>query len=106
MITHGGANSVKECIFFGVPMLVFPLSFDEPGNAARVKYHGLGLNGDFKEITSKELQVLIEEVTTNPIFGERIKVMQKSFMEIEEAKPSIQLIERFLSQPNIPPFLD
>lgn len=106
MITHGGPNSIKECIFFGVPMIVFPLWFDQPGNVARVIYHGLGLKGNFKTITSKELQALIEEVTTNPKFIERIKAMQRSFMEIEDAKPSIQLVERFISQADIPPFLD
>ncbi len=106
MITHGGPNSVKECIFFGVPMIVFPLWFDQPGNVARVTYHGLGLKGDFKTITAKELQDLVEEVTVDPKFRERTKAMQKYFIETEQAKPSLQLIERFISQPNIPPFLD
>ncbi|TAN66238.1 MAG: glycosyl transferase [Methylobacter sp.] len=106
MITHGGPNSVKECIFFGVPMIVFPLWFDQPGNVARVTYHGLGLKGDFKTITAKALQDLIEEVTVNPEFRERTKAMQKYFIETEQAKPSLQLIERFISQPNIPPFLN
>jgi len=106
MITHGGPNSVKECIFFGVPMIVFPLWFDQPGNVARVTYHGLGLKGDFKTITSKVLQELIEEITANPEFRERIKAMQKYFMEIEDDKLSIRLIENFIAQQNIPPFLD
>jgi len=104
MITHGGPNSVKECIYFGVPMIVFPLWFDQPGNVARVTYHGLGLKGDFKKISQKELQGLIEEVTSNPKYRERIKAMQKYFMEIEEAKPSVKLIEEFIAKPNTSSF--
>jgi UDP:flavonoid glycosyltransferase YjiC (YdhE family) len=42
MITHGGLGSVKECAALGVPMLVFPLKDDQPGNAARVEARGLG----------------------------------------------------------------
>ncbi len=106
MITHGGPNSVKECIFFGVPMIVFPLWFDQPGNVARVTYHGLGLKGDFKTITAEALQGLVEEATVNPEFSERTKAMQKYFIETEQAKPSLQLIERFIRQANMPPFLD
>jgi zeaxanthin glucosyltransferase len=41
-VTHGGLSSVKESIVQRVPMLVVPQSFDQPGNAARVVYHGLG----------------------------------------------------------------
>jgi len=66
----------------------------------------LGLKGDFKTITSKVLQELIEEITANPEFRERIKAMQKYFMEIEDDKPGIRIIENFIAQQNIPPFLD
>ncbi len=52
------------------------------------------------------MQELIEEVTANPGFLERIKAMQKYFIEIEDDKPGIRLIEDFIAQQNIPPFLD
>lgn len=42
MITHGGTNTIKECVYFGVPMVVYPLGYDHPGNATRVIYRGLG----------------------------------------------------------------
>jgi hypothetical protein len=48
-VTHGGFNSVKEAIHFGVPMLVAPLFYDQPGNAARVVHHGLGARANFPE---------------------------------------------------------
>lgn len=96
MITHGGANSVKECIFFGVPMIVFPLSFDEFGNASRVTYHNLGVKGNFKKITSKELNVLIENVINNSNILDGIKLMQQKFIYEEALKPSVQIVEKFL----------
>lgn len=50
MITHGGMNSITECISNEVPMLVYPLdkNWDQPGNAARVVYHGMGLKGNMR----------------------------------------------------------
>jgi len=42
-ITHGGLNTVKDCILLGVPMLVFPIWGDQFGTALRVAFHGLGL---------------------------------------------------------------
>lgn len=47
MITHGGHNSIKECLQARVPMLVYPLNkkVDQPGNAVRVYVNGYGLFG-------------------------------------------------------------
>ena len=48
MVSHGGLNSICECMQAGVPMLLCPLSHtaDHFGNAARVQFHGMGLIGD------------------------------------------------------------
>jgi UDP:flavonoid glycosyltransferase YjiC (YdhE family) len=41
-ITHGGSNTVLDALSCGVPLLVRPVGFDQPGNLARVRHHGLG----------------------------------------------------------------
>ena len=46
MIHHGGFNTIKECMQFQVPMLIYALKkegYDWLGNAARVKWRGLGV---------------------------------------------------------------
>lgn len=68
MITHGGINSITECIFSNTPMLVFPISkkSDQHGNAARVVYHGLGKKGRFGYSLNHlmtEIHDLVENVT-------------------------------------------
>lgn len=68
MITHGGLNSILECLHFQVPMLVYPVNphFDQKGNGARVKFSGYGLTGkmttaDSRSIFNLALQLLIRE---------------------------------------------
>lgn len=41
-ITHGGSNTVLDALACGVPLLVRPVGFDQPGNLARILHHGLG----------------------------------------------------------------
>jgi zeaxanthin glucosyltransferase len=41
-ITHGGSNTVLDALACGVPLLVRPVGFDQPGNLARVRHHKLG----------------------------------------------------------------
>lgn len=35
--THGGMNSINEAMYYGVPMLVMPITSDQPINAQRVE---------------------------------------------------------------------
>ncbi|CAM3879753.1 Zeaxanthin glucosyltransferase [Pseudomonas reidholzensis] len=43
VISHGGLNTVLDAVAAATPLLVMPIAFDQPGVAARVVYHRLGL---------------------------------------------------------------
>jgi zeaxanthin glucosyltransferase len=55
MVTHGGLNSIMECIHFGVPMVIFPGLRDQPGNAVRAAHHNIALVADMARVTPKML---------------------------------------------------
>ena len=48
-ITHGGANSVYESLYFGTPMMGFAIGLDQFGMVCRLKNAGLGRIGDYSE---------------------------------------------------------
>lgn len=41
-ILHAGFNTVLDALAAGVPMLVAPIAFEQPGTAARIVHHGAG----------------------------------------------------------------
>jgi len=61
-ITHGGLGSVKEALLHAVPMVVCPMVNDQPGNAARVSYHGLGVVVSPRDLSSHRIEQLIDIV--------------------------------------------
>ncbi|WP_223632388.1 glycosyltransferase [Corallococcus sp. EGB] len=96
MITHGGLNSVKECICLGVPMLVYPLMFDQPGNAARVVHHGLGLRGNIRETSAEQVGAQLDQLLGTPTFQARIRAMQRIFRDADAASQGAVTLERLL----------
>ncbi|MEJ7607272.1 MAG: nucleotide disphospho-sugar-binding domain-containing protein [Bryobacteraceae bacterium] len=83
MITHGGANTVKECIWFGVPMILFPMGLDQPGTAARVAFHGFGLVGDIRRISAGKIRSLVQRIATGPRFRSRVELMRERFRSVD-----------------------
>ncbi|RPD96864.1 glycosyltransferase [Candidatus Pantoea deserta] len=42
-VTHGGLNTVLDAVTHATPLLAIPIAFDQPGIAARLVHHGLGI---------------------------------------------------------------
>ncbi|MGQ0592976.1 MAG: nucleotide disphospho-sugar-binding domain-containing protein [Gammaproteobacteria bacterium] len=98
MITHGGTNTIKECIYYGVPMVVYPLGYDHPGNAARVVYHGLGVKGTFLKVTAEQVRDLVNSVNSDPYYRMQVRLMQAKFREVEDAQLGVRLINAIVQE--------
>lgn len=96
MIGHAGAGCIREGTFYGVPMLLLPMAFDAPGNAARVAYHGMALRADFRKVSVQELVDAIDKLLNDPSYSESAKRMSQRFVEAENEAPSLAIIERAL----------
>ncbi|MCU0467380.1 MAG: glycosyltransferase [Arcicella sp.] len=92
MLTHGGMSSVVECILSGVPMIVFPTAVDQPGNAARVIYHGLGLKGDVRKDKANVIRTKVEQILTTKSFKEKILQMREKISQSNDFEKGIDLI--------------
>jgi UDP:flavonoid glycosyltransferase YjiC (YdhE family) len=99
MITHGGMNSVKECIGFGVPMLIYPWSptSDMNGITARVQYYNLGIRGDIKKDTEQDILTRITKLIRTPLFKSSVVRMQRIFCKYRESEvEKVSLLESFM----------
>jgi MGT family glycosyltransferase len=96
-ITHGGLSSVRESIFHGVPMLVFPWGVDQPGNGARVEYHNLGQKGNAAKVTPAVMGRMMDDILKNPNYAEATAKMQAIFRQQEDCKTGIEVVEQMLS---------
>jgi MGT family glycosyltransferase len=62
VITHGGNNTVTECFWFGKPMVVLPLFWDQYDNAQRVDETGFGIRLDTYGHEPEELKDAVDKL--------------------------------------------
>ena len=65
VIYHGGANSMQEVAYHGVPSITIPLLLDQGHNGAIVKSKNYGEMFDIRELTSTKLKRTINQVLAN-----------------------------------------
>ncbi|NLR57664.1 hypothetical protein HGH93_06115 [Chitinophaga polysaccharea] len=97
-ITHGGPSSIKEAVYFGVPMIVFPLRCDQPGNAARVVYHRLGVSSSFRNVRDTEFLRQIDYVLGNDDIKKSIRHFQHIFRAQNDCAAGVKFVEKVIRE--------
>ena len=61
-VSHVGHHSLYESAYHGVPVVAIPLFGDQPFNAKKVEYFGLGIAVDHQTVNAQQLLEAIERV--------------------------------------------
>jgi MGT family glycosyltransferase len=75
-ITHAGLNTVLESLAQGVPQVAIPITFDQPGVAARIAAKKTGVTAPFEKLTSDRLSTLLSEVLNNALYRKNARKFQ------------------------------
>src|SRR3954447_13882905 len=73
VITHGGNNTVTECLHFGKPMVLLPLFWDQYDNAQRMDELGLGVRLPTFEFEDAQLGEAIQRLTGDEALAGRLR---------------------------------
>lgn len=86
MLSHGGLNGIKEALYFGVPLLVLPFAWDQPGNAARVAFHQLGTMASWDDLSPNALAAIIRATLDDGEVHRRVAQLSATLRE-DHARP-------------------
>ncbi|MWV42709.1 glycosyl transferase family 1 [Paenibacillus sp. HJL G12] len=78
-ITHGGMNSTHEGLYYGVPLVVIPLSADQPVIAGQVAHIGAGVTLPMQSLTANQLREAADHVLILPSFKQAVAEIRESF---------------------------
>lgn len=96
-ITHAGMNTTMESLMNGVPMIAIPITSDQPGVAARIKWTGIGEFISLKKLNVKRLRIAIEKVLKEPSYKKNAIRLQKAIQESGGVKRAADIIEKKIS---------
>ncbi|KAJ6646109.1 UDP-glucosyltransferase 2 [Pseudolycoriella hygida] len=101
-ITHGGLLSTQEAIYNGVPMLGIPIMVDQFMNIDRSVEKGIASRMNVRDLTSDTLYEKLNEMLTNPMYKENMKIISKCYKDQKELPldRAIWWIEWVLRNPN------
>lgn len=98
VITHGGINTLDECVLSAVPMLLYcGRGTDMAGNTSRVVHHGIGLAGDRKRDTPAVIRRRILRLLEEPAFSRRIRRMRESYLAYTRDRVAERAVRELLA---------
>jgi MGT family glycosyltransferase len=93
-ITHCGLNTVLESLACGVPQVAIPVTFDQPGIAARIAAKKTGVTTEFERLTPDHLSTLLDEVLNNSVYRENARKLQDVIAKTNGLRKAADIIER------------
>lgn len=80
-ITHAGMNSTSEALYYHVPLVMMPLTSDQPMVAQQVQKRGAGVIVDHQSLTPEVLRNALLEVLNQPSYKQNARAIGESLRE-------------------------
>jgi MGT family glycosyltransferase len=93
VITHGGNNTVTECLHFGKPMVVLPIFWDQHDNAQRIEETGFGARLDTYRHSGEELTGTIDRLLADAALRSRLAATSQRLQSARGTERAADLIE-------------
>jgi zeaxanthin glucosyltransferase len=97
-ITHAGLNTALEALTYGVPMVAIPITNDQPGVAARIKWTGTGRMLTLKNLSAETIRQAVSDVLRTPLYRQRAQTLQHEIAELNSLQRASEIAEGLLSR--------
>ena len=93
VITHGGNNTVTESLYFGKPMVILPIFWDQHDNAQRLEETGFGARLDTYRHSGEELAAAIDRLLADAELRSRLAATAQRLRGARGTERAADLIE-------------
>jgi UDP:flavonoid glycosyltransferase YjiC (YdhE family) len=99
VVTHGGFGTLAACLTHGVPLVMLPISADQPMNARRAADAGVGIELAPTERTVGDIGAAVDAVLTDPRYAIAAIAAAAGARAQPPLDHGLDLIEALVAQP-------
>ncbi|KAM0724858.1 UDP-glycosyltransferase UGT5 [Formica fusca] len=105
-IYQGGMQSTEEAVYYGIPVIGFPVLWDQKYNVQYFKKLGIGVHLHSNNISKESIEAAISEVISNKKYKDQMKHLSQLYNDgpYDSLQNTIRWIEYVIRQ-NGTPFL-
>ena len=92
-VTHGGFNGTKEALRLGLPLVVIPISGDQPYTAQRVAALGLGVAVDRVDRSPGRIRAAVREVLAEDRYRSNAQAFAREMQALPPIGHAVTLLE-------------
>jgi MGT family glycosyltransferase len=93
-ITHAGMNTILDSLSYGVPLIAIPITFEQPGNGARIRSTGVVKVLSLPRLSVSMLREAIARVLAENSYKINARKIQQSIQQTGGARQAADIIER------------
>lgn len=95
-ITHAGLNSTLEAFAEGLPLVAIPITFEQPGIAARIRWTGAGEFIPSSGITAERLRTAVLNVLREPSYRQSARKIAEAIAASGGVQQAASIIEEVM----------
>ena len=92
-LSHGGLNTVLDSLACGVPLVVMPITYEQPAIAQRVRWVGAGETIPISRVNSSMVRAQVRRVLGNPEYANAAKRIAEDIRAAGGVRHACELIE-------------
>lgn len=93
MVCHGGIGTVSQALAAGVPLMIMPMSHDQPDNADRLQRLGVGTSLSPRRFTAERLAEKLRGLLDSPEVAQRCKAIAAKFEGVNALARACEEVE-------------
>ena len=96
VITHGGNNTVTESLYFGKPMVLLPVFWDQHDNAQRMQETGFGIRLDTYGHSPEQLTGAVDRLVGDEALAQRLGAVAQRLQAVPGTVTAADAVEQVL----------